>query len=138
MTATIPESHRDLLEGPVVVSFVSILPDGMPHASAVWCLWDGTHVIVNSAAGRQKNKNVARNPKVAVLAIDPQNPYRYLEVRGIVTEITKEGALEDINAMAKLYRGVDSFFGGVVPAENIATEIRVTFKITPQKVIAHG
>jgi PPOX class probable F420-dependent enzyme len=129
----IPESHVDLLEGPVFVALVTMMPDGQPQATPVWADYDGTHVIFTSAQGRQKNRNLARNPKVTVLAIDPQNPYRYLEVRGEVEEITTAGAYDHINKMAKLYTGRDDYYDGKPP-----NEIRDLFRIKPLKVTTGG
>ena len=65
--------------------------------------------IFNSAKGRQKDRNVRRDPRVALAIVDPENPYRYLEIRGRVVEITEEGADEHIDKMAKKYLGVDKY-----------------------------
>lgn len=137
MSVQIPDDFLELLTGPVVVVFVTVMPDGSPQASPVWCDYDGTHIIINSAEGRQKDKNVRANRNVSVLAVDPENPYRYLEVRGVVEEITNEGGIEVIDKLTKQYMGREKFFGDVQPAENIHTEIRVNYKIKPTKVITH-
>lgn len=134
----IPASHHDLFNGPVVVSFVTIMPDGQPQATPVWCDFDGSHILINTAKGRQKDKNVRARPKVTVLAIDPQNPYRWVEVRGEVEDITEEGALESITKLAKLYTGKDSYYGGVTPAEMQEKETRVLLKIAPHRVLTSG
>ena len=136
MNAIIPQSHRHLIDGSVFVTLVTLMPDGQPQASIVWCNGDDTHVWVNSARGRQKDKNMRARPQVTVLAMDPENPYSYLEVRGEVVEVTEEGAVDHINALAKLYRGVDSYYGGVTPAELAQKETRVIYKIKPTRVIA--
>ncbi|MBZ0296261.1 MAG: pyridoxamine 5'-phosphate oxidase family protein [Anaerolineae bacterium] len=78
MSVAIPESHKKLLEGPVVVSLVTMMPDGQPQATPVWCWWDGSYVVINTAVGRQKDENLQANPKVTVLANNPENPYSYL------------------------------------------------------------
>ncbi|MCP4357303.1 MAG: PPOX class F420-dependent oxidoreductase [Chloroflexi bacterium] len=139
MSVNIPESHRDLLEGPVVVTIGTVNPDGQPQLSAVWAGFDGDGqtVLVNTAVGRQKEKNLRQRPQATVLAIDPQNPYRYLEVRGSV-ELTREGALDHINQMAKLYTGQDSYYGGVTPADLAEQETRILVKIKPNRVVANG
>ena len=100
MSATIPENFRHLLGAPVFATCVTIMPDGQPQAAVVWCSYDGTHIWVNSADGRQKNRNMARDPRVTILAFDPDAPYRYLEVRGVVDEITAEGATAHINSLS--------------------------------------
>lgn len=134
--ATIPESHQNLLQAPVFVTLATIMPDGHPQATIVWCDYDGTNILINTAQGRQKDINMRRNPKVAVLAMDPDNPYRYLEVRGTVEEITEEGALEHINQLAKAYVGAPSYYGHAAPAEQQQRETRLLLKIRPEHVNA--
>jgi PPOX class probable F420-dependent enzyme len=137
MTTKIPESHTDLLNAPVYVNVVTVMPDGQPQASVVWCSYDGEHVLVNTAVGRQKEKNLRERPMATVLAVDPENPFRYIEVRG-TTELTKEGALDHINQLAKAYRNADSYYGGVQPAEMAQKETRIICKIKPTHVNAFG
>ena len=133
MLAQIPNSHKDLLEGPVLVTIATVMPDGQPHLSVVWCSYDGEYVLVNTARGRQKDKNLQARPIATILAIDPENAGRYLEVRGTV-EMTEEGAVGHIDQLAKLYTGADSYYGGVTPADLANKEIRVICKITPTRV----
>jgi len=92
MTLTIPEGHRDLIDGPIPVTFTTIMPDGQPQSTIVWCNSEGDHVLVNTVVGRQKDKNVRRDPKVTIMALDPEDPYRWIEIRGEVEVITEEGA----------------------------------------------
>ncbi|MBE0690091.1 MAG: PPOX class F420-dependent oxidoreductase [Anaerolineae bacterium] len=134
----IPESHRDLLDRPIVVALVTLMPDGWPQATPIWCLYDGEHVIVNTARGRQKDRNMKQRPHVTILSIDPDNPYRWLEVRGEVVAITEEGAVDVINTLAKMYRGTDSYYGGVTPLHLRDQETRVTFKVKPIRVLTGG
>jgi PPOX class probable F420-dependent enzyme len=108
------------------------MPDGSPQTTPVWVdLVDGK-VLVNTAVGRQKDKNVRRDPRVAVTLQDPQNPYRYLEIRGKVDEITTEGATQHIDKMAKKYIGQDKY-PWARPGEQ-----RVLIKITPEKFHTMG
>ena len=93
---------------------------------------EGDHVIFNSAKGRQKDKNVRRDPRVALAIIDPENPYRYLEIRGRVVEITEQGADAHINKMAKKYLGVDKYPYGQ------PGEVRVLYKIQPEHTTTMG
>lgn len=130
--ATIPEGYRDLLEGPVTVSLATILPDGQPQVTPVWCDFHDGQIRVNTAEGRQKHKDMVARPQVTVMALDPANPYRYLEVRGAVARITDEGAADHIDALAKLYMGADRY-----PFHNPA-ETRVICYIEPRKVYAQG
>ena len=134
MAETIPESHLDLLTEPVTVALVTMMPDGMPQCTPVWCDWNGTHIIVNASYNRQKHRNMVRNPKVAVLAVDPEDSFRYLEVRGIVDEITEDGAEESMNSLSMQYRGVPKRYGIEAPPREVDT--RVLYKIKPMRVIA--
>src|SRR5512141_768875 len=109
MSNVIPEKYRDLFNKPAFANLATLMPDGRPQVTPVWCDFDGSHVIVNSAKGRRKDLNMRAEPRVSLAIIDPDNPYRYLEVRGLVTEITEEGADAHINKMAKKYMGVDAY-----------------------------
>ncbi len=129
----IPENARDLLERPIVVTLVTLMPDGQPQATPVWFSWDGAHIWVNTAAGRRKDHNMRNDPRVTVLIVDPNNPYRYLEVRGIVDIITEEGALDHINALSAAYFGRADFYAG--NPDQRGKETRVIFKIKPLKFI---
>jgi len=134
MPAVVPDSHKDLLEGPVFVALVTVMPSGQPQATPVWCSFDGTRVWLNSAKGRQKDRNMRANGKVTILAIDPKNPYRWIEVRGVVEEITEEGALDHINQLSALYTGNPDYYGRN-PAMR-GQETRVIYKVKPLKVNA--
>ncbi len=105
----IPENYLDLFDKRTIASLVTLMPDGSPQVTPVWCDFDGTHVLVNTARGRQKDRNMRRDPRVALALIDPDNPYRYLEVRGRVEEMTEEGARRHIDKMAKKYLNRDEY-----------------------------
>jgi len=134
MAEVIPEKYMDLL-GENKKSFANlatVMPDGTPQVTPVWVDYDGHHILVNSARGRRKDKNIARNSAVALSIQDPDNPYRYLEVRGRVAEITEEGADEHIDKMAKKYMGKDKY-----PFRQPG-EVRVLYKIEPQRTSQMG
>lgn len=136
--ATIPDSYRDLLEGPIFAILTTLMPDGQPQSSVVWADYDGAHVLVNTAKGRQKERNMSARPKVTVLAIDTNQPYRWIEVRGEVVEITEEGGVDHIDKMARLYTGSPSYYGHVSPAAQADQETRVICRIRPTRVVAFG
>ncbi len=115
--ATIPQSHLDLIAGPVYAVLTTIAADGQPENTVVWCSWDGEHVLVNTVAGRRKDKNARHNPLVAITAIDPANPLRWVDVRGYVEAIVPDEGNANIDAHAKLYTGADKFFGGYAATE---------------------
>ena len=137
MPATVPASHLDLLTGPFYAVFTTVAPSGQPENTVVWCSWDGSYVIVNTAAGRRKHKNVLENPHVALTVIDPKDPYRWLDVRGTVEAIEEDNDYASINAHAKLYAGADQYYGGFAPAERRGTEQRLILKIRPDRVLAY-
>jgi PPOX class probable F420-dependent enzyme len=126
--ATLPEKYLDLFEKKVFAHLATVMPDGSPQVTPVWVDYDGEYILVNSARGRQKVKNVQRDAKVAVSILDPDDPYRYLQVRGVVEEVTEDGADELIDKLAKKYLDADSY-----PYRTPA-EVRITFKIRPEKV----
>jgi len=109
MSGAIPEKYRDLFTKRAFASLGTLMPDGRPQVTPVWCDLEGDLVIFNSAKGRQKDRNVRRDPRVAMAIVDPENPYRYLEIRGRVVEITEQGADAHIDKMAKQYLGVDKY-----------------------------
>ena len=132
MSNVIPDNLKNLLEEPIVVGLVTTMPDGHPQATPVWCSYDDEHILVNSTNSRQKDENMRERPRVTVLAINPENPYNYLEVRGEVVEITEEGALEHIHQLSKLYFNRDDFYANT--PELRGKETRVIYKIKPLHV----
>lgn len=132
MSQTIPSSHYDLLDEPVVVQLATLMPDGRPQVTPVWCDRHGDQIWVNSAAGRQKDLNMRRDGRVTVAVLDPENPYRYLEVRGHVVEIVEgQEAFAHINKLAHDYFGRPFTY-------NSPDEQRVIYKIEPLYVNAGG
>lgn len=127
MPAEIPEKYRDLFSKKAFASLATLMPDGRPQVTPVWCDFDGSRVIVNSAKGRRKDKNMRRDARVSLAVSDPDNPYRYLEVRGKVVEITEDGADEHIDKMAKKYLGQDKY------PNRQPGEVRVMYKIEPER-----
>ena len=103
------EKYADLFQKKAFASLATLMPDGSPQVTPVWCDFDGKHVIVNSAQGRRKDRNMRRDPRVSLSLVDPDNPYRYVEIRGRVVEITTDGASDHIDRMAKKYLGLDQY-----------------------------
>lgn len=136
MNNLIPTSHLDLIEGPYYAVLTTVAPDGQPENTVVWCSWDGEYVLVNTADGRRKPNNVRQNPKVALTVIDPQDPFRWIDVRGEVEAIVDDSDYANINAHAKRYAGVEEYYGGVAPVERKGQERRIIFKIRPRRVVA--
>jgi PPOX class probable F420-dependent enzyme len=127
--ATIPATHADLLTTKTAFANVATLnPDGSPQVTPVWVDFDGTHVLINTAKGRVKAKNLAREPRVALSIADPDNAYRYLGIQGRVVEMTETGGDAHIDKMAKKYLGKDSY------PFRAPGEVRLIVKISPDKV----
>jgi len=138
MSVTIPESHKDLIETPIVVTLATVMPNGQPHTTAIWRYYNGTHIVFTTSRGTQKEKNLQANPRASVLAFDPKNPYRYLEIRGEVETITEEGGLEQLDKMTQYYTNQPTYYGHIVPAEEKGTRTHLLCKIKPTKVYANG
>jgi PPOX class probable F420-dependent enzyme len=132
MPQGIPEKYRDLFQKRAFASLGTLMPDGRPQVTPVWVDFDGQYVIFNSAKGRQKDRNVRRDPRVAMAIVDPDNPYRYMEIRGKVAEITEQGADQHIDKMAKKYLDADKY-----PYRQPG-EVRVMYKIRPEHTTTMG
>jgi PPOX class probable F420-dependent enzyme len=123
----IPASHLDLFKKKAFAHLATVMVDGKPQVTPVWVDYDGRHVIINTAEGRLKDKNMQRDGRIALSIADPDNPYRYLEVRGRVVERTHAGADAHIDAMAKKYLGQDKY-----PFRQPG-EVRVLYKVMPER-----
>ncbi len=132
MSEVIPEKYLDLFEKQAFGNLGTLMKDGSPQVTPVWVDYDGKHVRFNSAKGRVKDKNVRRDPRVSISLQDPANPYRYLEIRGRVVEITEKSADDHINKLSQKYLGKPLY-----PYRQPG-EVRVTYKIEPQKISSMG
>ena len=132
MSQVIPEKYADLLEKPAFGNLGTLMKDGSPQVTPVWVDFDGTNVIINTARGRVKARNLAREPRVALSIADPDNPYRYLGIQGRVVEMTETGGDAHIDKMAKKYLGKDTY------PFRTPGEKRVIVKIAPEKVHING
>jgi len=132
MASPIPQKYLDLFAKKAFGHLATVMPDGSPQVTPVWVDYDGTHVRFNSARGRVKDKNIRRNPQIAISIQDPDNPYRYIEVRGRVVKITESGADDHINKLSQKY------VGKPVYAKTRPDEVRVLYEMEPQKVTSMG
>jgi PPOX class probable F420-dependent enzyme len=135
MSTEIPPAFLDLIDAPPVAALTTLMPDGRPQTTVVWCDYDGAYVRINTMRGFRKEKNMRGNPRVTLLCYDPHEPLRYLEVRGTVVEMTESGAMEHLDALGLRYTGIRPYFGGCVPAELAATETPVLCLIQPRHVV---
>ena len=129
---TIPEPFKDLFAKRAFAHLATLMPDGTPQVTPVWCDAEGPYIRINSAKGRVKDKNMRRNKKVALSIQDPDNPYRYLAVQGEIVETTEAGADDHIDALAKKYLDKDKY-----PFRQPG-EVRVIYKIRPEKTSTMG
>ena len=128
----VPESHRDLLtdKARAFAYLATLMSDGSPQLTPVWFDVEDDHILINTAKGRIKDKNMRVRHQVAVLIADPQDPfYRYIQIRGRIVEVTEEGGLEHINKLSLRY--------DEKPWKPVEGQTRVIFKILPEKVYVH-
>jgi anthraniloyl-CoA monooxygenase len=128
--APIPEAFLDLFGKATYAHLATLMADGTPHVTPVWVDWDGRHVLINSAAGRQKDLNMVRRRRVAIEIPDPDNPNRYVHVRGPVVDITEAGADEHLDRLAQRYLGRATYPEGW----KFPGEVRRIYRIAPEKV----
>ena len=131
-----PDSFRDLLEGPVCVTMVTLMPDGTPQASVVWRKYDNGYWVVGMGKESRKYSNLKANPHVVFTAIDTQNPYRYLEVRGEAVEFTEDPPAEWWDQLSVAYTG-QPYYGNFEPEEN-RNETGVLVRVKPTRIRANG
>lgn len=126
--AQLTPAQRALVEKPNFAHFVTLMKDGSPQVTPVWVDCDDTHILINTAEGRTKPRNLARDNRVALSIIDQENPYQYIQIRGKVVETTTEGAYDHIDKLARKYNGPDAKY------PHAEGEVRVIFKIEPEHV----
>ena len=130
--AAIPDQYKDLLQKKAFAHLGTLMKDGSPQVTPVWFDYDGTNILINSAKGRLKDKNMRKRPQVALSIADPENPYRYMQIRGKVVEITENGADAHIDSLAKKYLDQDKY-----PFRQPG-EMRVIYKVEVERVQAMG
>jgi PPOX class probable F420-dependent enzyme len=131
--ATIPEKYLDLLEQKkAFADLATLMPDGTPQVTPVWFDYQGGILRVNTAAGRTKARNMQPGSPVALAIMDPDNPYRYIQIRGRVRQMTQDGADDHIDLLAKKYLGKDKY-PWARPGEQ-----RIVYEIEPTSVSANG
>lgn len=133
MTVPIPQSHLDLLTRPIHGVLTTLMPDGQPQSSLVWCDYDGECACVHTSRERQKGRNMQADPRVTLLVVDPDDTARYIEIRGDV-ELVEAGALEGLDAITRAYTRHPRYYGYVFPVEKQQQETRVIARIKARKI----
>jgi PPOX class probable F420-dependent enzyme len=128
--AELPESHADLLDRPLFAHLATVRPDGSPQTQVMWFRWDGERILMTHTKTRQKYRNFQTEPRVALSIAEPENPYRFLEIRGKVEKI------EDDDAEASFYQGLQERYGQSYPIAD--APVRVIVTIRPDRFLAHG
>jgi PPOX class probable F420-dependent enzyme len=136
----IPLSHQDLIDGPYTVVLTTVMPDGQPQMTPVWCNRKGDYIYINVMRGFRKERNMRLNPRVSLLIYDPKNPLHNIEIRGVVVEMAEDGAVEHDDELACLYLNKPDakFFGDSVPAELGSRYTPVRVKIEPNRIRVEG
>ena len=131
-----PQSHLDLLDSPLCAALTTLMPDGQPQTTPVWFSREGPYLLINSMRDFRKQKNMRADPRVSLLIFDPNKPLRHIEIRGLVVEMTEEGALEHLDQLTVAYlkKPGARFFGDSVPAEQQALHVPVKIRIEPTHV----
>lgn len=138
MSATaIPDSHLDLLEGPYLAVMTTVAQHSRPENSVVWCSWDGEDVFVSTLETTRKAHNIRSNPWVTLTVLDPADPYRWIDVRGHVEEMLPDEDCAVIDALARLYTGAETYYGGVAPKHLRDKEPRLVVRIRPEHVVVY-
>ena len=122
----------DLLRRPSPCYVATTMPDGSPQITQTWVDTDGTDIVVNTVEGYQKLRNIARDPRLALTVSDPDNPFRYFEVRGTVIDTTTDGGVEHIEELAQRY------LGGPYPWYGGRDQTRVKVTIRADKINPMG
>jgi PPOX class probable F420-dependent enzyme len=132
MSAVIPENFLDLVTRPVIALVATVSADGVPSVSPIWVEWVDGRVRFSSQDATLKRRNAAEHPAIAFCLVDPDNPYRYLELRGEVEEMTDEGAHEHLDALTVRYMGKPQFPGHDYAVPRSLVSVRV------DRVVTHG
>lgn len=138
MDNVIPESHRELLAGPVNVVLTTIMPDGQPQTTPIWCNLDGNEILINTMQQFQKARNMQANPRVTLLAYRIKEPHINIEVRGQVIEMTEDRALQHLDELNMMYSGKPHFFGDSIAKEMINKFTPLKIRIKPTRVRVEG
>lgn len=126
----IPPSHEDILRKRAFAQVATADKDGIPQVTPVWVDSEDGYILINTAKGRKKDRNLRQNPNVAISIQDPDDPYRYVGIQGRVVEITEEGADEGIHALSQKYWGRDFD----IPDG----QVRVIYRIAPIRAWTMG
>ena len=131
MTASLSDAARKIIDRPNPAVLATINPDGSPQTSVVWVRRDGTDLLISSAAGRRKDKNIARDPRVSLTVYDQADPLQYVEVRGLAT-VSEDTGRQLAVSLAEEYEGPGA---GQEFLDLPPEVVRIVIRITPQRIV---
>jgi PPOX class probable F420-dependent enzyme len=123
-----PQSHLDLLDRPLFAHLATVRPDGAPQSNVMWFIWDGQRIRMTHTKSRQKFKNLKGEPRVSMSIVDPDDPYRFLEVRGVVEDVV------DDDETASFYRMLQERYHNVYDVQDAPERVVVT--VRPESFVA--
>jgi PPOX class probable F420-dependent enzyme len=129
-TVPLPDRLLQMLQGASPCFLATLQPDGSPQLTETWVDTDGTNVVINTVEGFRKVRNIERDPRVSLVVTDADDPSTYFEVRGRVQDVTRDGAVDHIEALAQRY------LGGPYPWFGGRDQVRLKVTIEPTKVTA--
>jgi PPOX class probable F420-dependent enzyme len=129
----LPASHLDLLTRPICGVLTTMLPSGQPQSSLVWVDHDGECARLNTTLQRQKGRNLLADPKLSLLVVDPDDPGRFIQIRGDA-ELVTEGALEHLDVLTRRYTRHPCYYGFIAPVEQQARDTRVICRIHARRI----
>ncbi len=133
MSAQIPLSHLDLLTRPIHGVLTTMMPDGQPQSSLVWCDFNGECARVNTTLERQKGRNLQKNSKVSLLIVDPEDTSRFIEIRGHA-ELVQANAINHLNEITRQYTTHPQYYGYIHPRNQQERETRVICQIHATRI----
>jgi PPOX class probable F420-dependent enzyme len=133
MSEDYPESHKDLLkdETRAFAILATLMDDGTPQATPIWFNYMNGNILFNTARGRVKEQNLSKRPEIALVILDPEDPYRYMQVRGKVVGVTEENARDHIDQLAGKYTGEADY-------KSYHGEMRVKYTVKPTSISVMG
>lgn len=134
----IPDSHRDLIDGPVYATLSTHMADGSIQSTLVWVDMADGLIRINTKRGRVKERNLARDPRATLLLVDTNNPFKYLSIRGRLSRAVEAGAFEHLDALTQKYLGQSHYYGFVEPESAREGITRCILHIQPEQVLVNG
>jgi PPOX class probable F420-dependent enzyme len=123
----LPDNVKKFLDKPNLAVLATLSPSGRPQATPVWFMLDGNEILINTSKERVKMRNLKANPRMSVVIVDRDNPYAYVQIRGVVTSFDEKNGARDIDRLSLRYRGeAYKYQPGNTPAHRVSVRIKPT------------